>query len=218
MKFLLALIVFLVATTGAYSLQVVSTYPGADSGSFSTADTLRIVFDNIPPLPTGHNVVIHGTQAVYPIGWQQVRGDTLRIVPSHVWMVGDEIAVTVSTPYVNTAYEFSFMVQTPRGTLAEEWPGRTLDAGGRLPRAMTAVDLDGDGPAELVMLYTDAIAFARNVLYDDSCVGPCLPFDGVIQLLSPGPGVSDGNRVLRAGDLTGDGKPELVATTSAATR
>jgi hypothetical protein len=209
---LIFLMIVLMLAADALALQVRQTFPAAFSETFRTRDTLRIRFDRTPSMAFDRDIVITGLHASYPIAWQAIRGDTLLMVSSHYWLTGDKITVTVTSPYVTTRYVFSFTVEVPLGNPGGPWQGQTLSAIGSVPRALCAVDLDGDGPVELIGLSTGMLGYARNTLYDDSCGGACVPFTGEVLPILPGPGYSDGPRVLRAGDLNGDGKPELVAS------
>ncbi len=212
MKLLGCLLMLIVGSAASFGLQVVGTYPRTNSENFAAIDTLQITFDASPAGVELGDIFVQGTNAAYPLVTGIVRDNTLFLIPSHVWLTGDHIMVTVSFPAVNPAYSFHFRVNVSQGTTLNNWSGGELISPGHVPLAMTGVDMDGDGPVDVGILYTDQLGIARNILYDDPCGTNCFPYDGLITFLTPNPGISNGPRVLRSADLNRDGHPELVAS------
>lgn len=186
----------------AFALSVVGTYPAENSEDFATRDTLRIWFDAVPGSTVG--LFIQGTNAAYPVAWRQVRGDTLLIVPQHFWMVGDRVTISVAGVGVNR-YVFGFSIAVPNSSNLVN-PEMGVLRYNHFPRAMAAVDVDGDGPVDLAILFTDRLGVARNI-------GVAPYFDqSTLTWSDGGHSPCDAARVLRAADLNGDAKPDLVTS------
>ncbi len=212
MKLLGCLLMLVVGSAASFGLQVVGTYPRTNSENFAAIDTLQITFDASPLNVEISDILVQGTNAAYPLVTRIVRGNTLFVIPTHIWLTGDRIMVTVRSPAVNPPYSFHFRVKVSQGTTLNNWSGGELISPGHVPLAMTGIDMDGDGPVDVGILYSDRLGIARNILYDNPCGTNCFPYDGLITFLTPHPGVSNGPRVLRAADLDSDGRPELVAS------
>ncbi|HEY3296519.1 MAG TPA: FG-GAP-like repeat-containing protein [bacterium] len=188
---------------GAWALDVVGTFPPANSENFVTGDTLRVWFDAVPGATVA--VSIQGANAGYPVGWRGVHGDTLLVVPQHYWMVGERVTVSVFGTNVIHPYTFTFSVAVPMATSLSSPNTRNLQYG-YYPRSMAASDFDGDGLVDLAILFTDRLGVVRN-----SGVAPY--FDGTtLTWTDGGHAACDAPRILRAADLNGDGLPDLVAS------
>ncbi len=212
MKLLCCTLLLFMASGLSFGLEVVNTHPRPNSEDFAPSDTLRITFDGVPDQVEASDILIQGTNACYPVSALAVDGNSLLVFPAHYWLVGDKVVVTVRSTAITSPYSFQFTVAVLRGSLSGVWALRELLAPGHVPLATTAMDMDGDGPVDVGILYSDALGVARNIIYDDPCGPTCIPFDGDVGLLTPAPGFSNGPRVLRAADLDGDHRPELVAS------
>jgi|GEM_PF-2910331 len=215
----------------AHAFQVVGTYPAPGSEIFNATDTLQIVFDAPPDPVPNHAIIIQGTYATYSVGSIDIIGNTLQILPTPFWLVGDKVAV-IMTPDLTSfgtpvsPYSFQFAVKVPAGSLHSWTVPLELDYDSYedcgTVKAFAASDFNGDGPIDLAIVYDKAsgepstIGVAQNTVY----TGEAQNAGGYVFIPTHfswsddqlPPSDLSGVRQIRAGDVNRDGLSDLVVS------
>ncbi|MCX6601854.1 MAG: VCBS repeat-containing protein, partial [bacterium] len=203
----LSLALFLAAVAPALALQVTATFPPANSESFTTADTIRVVFDGAPPVINDNNVLIQGRNGSYGVDRCEIQGWSAFIHPRNYWIVGDEVRVVISSQIVDSPYYFSFTIHVPYSDWDPLSGRHILRYDSAIPMDIAGTDVDGDGKVDLAILFTDSLGVVRNNVEGAERFDP-----QVLTWTDGGHPACDARRSLRAADMSHDGLPELVIT------